>query len=669
METFCAIPLNHRQHFIGERSPSDYMSTTLLPNGAQGAAYLASWYDREDTYPSLQDSALLKPASSMFLDEKLQSPPRDHLCPADSFLPSPPPSDPALKHPKDLPDISPSGCMESCSSTLSPRRPLSRIFTGSHDGCYRSQPSTPPFDTPELMERNLLNSCESEPLSPLLTSPIDMLELPSLATFDFGGARPSNRKPHRRSRQYDGHEDMPIASSSKQLCCWDDPIDSSATCQPLGHADGRSPFGPVLKHLLSPDSSQWHSSPVHDNLLDDTVMEWSGDDDTEHRFAQSSTTPLDGGKARGSSLDSSLEESYDFMATMHQTSLRPLRSFTMPASLPSSNPAMPALDDLWDDTNDMDTTEDLLSSPRSPSLNLNLFDSPPLSSLEDVSPDSCSSAFYPSCSEPQRPLSLLDGLPIVSLFDNPLSTTCAPSSPHSPHMQLLPEPSDMSVDVYPVETISPSLLGCPISVTDSGLALDVDLTLEHSPSPEYESHDIEGQLEVPFGDLMGDLPDEEFQHLRAYYLQLSKSEAAAKDQEGVLDRRMKDVSALLKPGRAVPDPLVMRARRQELRAATELRTEARRMRKEEKHRLRELGSLLDLKLNTQLFNAKSKARSPAHLVADMLLKRQDRPRASGQRRAATCGGSSLRTLGASPLCSTFALADEDTLTCVDSDSI
>lgn len=97
-------------------------------------------------------------------------------------------------------------------------------------------------------------------------------------------------------------------------------------------------------------------------------------------------------------------------------------------------------------------------------------------------------------------------------------------------------------------------------------------------------------------------------------------------------------------------------RRQEYRAATELRAETRRARKEEKHRLRELGALLDLKLDTRVFHGKGSLRSVAHLVADMVFKRHDRSRSLANRKTAAAPQTSSCFLS-SPLRSSISFED------------
>ena len=395
-------------------------------------------------------------------------------------------------------------------------------------------------------------------------------------------------------------------------------------------------------------------------LFDTPEMDWSSEADGDHSYTRSLHTPPESTKQRGNSLDSSQTESYDFLAA---SSLRPRRrSFTTPPDFASSSPQ---LDDLWDAPNRMDVDEEedaLTRSPRSPSLSLHLagFDDADMELIDEDAPSHLLSA------SPQGP-------PPLALFDEPSYTggcDFVPSSPHSPHMQLLPSDEDdalmmMGLSSEPTAatatvaagtaTIAPALLGLPeaADVGVGGLGLDVDAGLDRSPSPS----DYEVQLLEGYGDVAAsELPEDEFRQLRIQYEELRHAEAALKERESVLERRVKDISGLLKPERASEDAAVMRARRQEYRAATELRAETRRARKEEKHRLRELGALLDLKLDTRVFHGKGSMRSVAHLVADMVFKRHDKSRSLANRKTAAAPRTSSCFLS-SPLRSSFSLED------------
>ncbi|KIP04585.1 hypothetical protein PHLGIDRAFT_129404 [Phlebiopsis gigantea 11061_1 CR5-6] len=603
MDTFHSITLRHNTRFAQEGSSVDCMSETLLSHDLQENAFLDPWYSHEEGYPSLGSPALFNHIGPIFVEEETQhAPQHPHSLGHDDLYLSSPLSGSPFKRPTNLPRLCDSPFM---GSDLSARSPLSRILTGSHDACCRPQPPSPPLDTPELIQRTLPDTQTSEPLSPPLTSPVDLLDLPSLSSFDSP------------------REDL---------------LD----------------FGPE-RRVLDNDG-------MLDPLFEDSTMDWSNGVDGERDYTQDLRTPPDCTKQRGNSLDSSQIHSYDFLAPR---SLQPRRrSFTTPPDFASSSPQ---LDDLWDTPNQMDIDEDVDGpphSPRSPSLSLHLsgFDDVDMSSIDPEAPSHLLSA------SPQPP-------PPLALFDEPSYTDgCdfVPSSPHSPHMQLLPsdeddallmmglvsEPAAATVTAAAAAgtaTIAPALLGLPLAadVGVGGLGLDVDAGLDRSPSPS----DYEVQLLEGYGDAAAsELPEDEFRQLRVQYEDLRHLEAALKEREGVLERRVKDISVLLKPERASEDAAVMRARRQEYRAATELRAETRRARKEEKHRLRELGALLDLKLDTRVFHGKGSLRSVAHLVADMVFKRHDRSRSLANRKTAAAPQTSSCFLS-SPLRSSISFED------------
>lgn len=639
------------------------MSQPLLSHDLPERTFLDNWSCHEDTYCPYPDHILLKPLSPIFFeDESQHSPPqRPHpLSRSDSYLPSPPRTGTPFKSPS-LPDICSSSCMDpSDPDAPSYRQSLSRLLTGSHDACCHTQPPSPPLDTPELVQRALPATRQAEPLSPPLTSPVDMLDLP-LTTFGSLDRDPSDRGSLLLPRRQDEHADFGVASSSRQQSYWGDDKHSSATLLHNGHISSHSP----VQELLTPDSLTWNDGAMLDPLFDDSEMDWSSADSDEHSFVRDLRTPLGEVKPRNHSLDSSQQGSYDFLAAMHHSSLRPSRSYTLPPSMPSAQPSSPQLDGLWDEPQSVDRMDiddqHLLRSPRSPSLNLNLFDDPESSLLDATGSCQFPDSSLLSQSPRPPPLPLFDDPSLDSTSSGILSGDFVPSSPRSPHMQLLPTgEDDMVTDPSPTDTISPALLGLPEPESVEGLGLDVDAGLDRSPSPsDYEIHLLDGQLDIP----LRDLPEDEYQELRSYYDFLIQSEAAAKEREAMLDRRVKDVSALLKPPKAVDDPLVMRARRQEYRSATDLRVEARRVRKEEKHRLRELGTLLDLKLETRVFNTRASLRSVAHLVADMVFKRRDRTRSLANRKVA----SAPRTLHPSPLRCSFSA--EDLRSSVDLDNL
>ena len=230
---------------------------------------------------------------------------------------------------------------------------------------------------------------------------------------------------------YDTHEDMPIPSSSKQLCCWNDSMAHSATYQPYGHLDDRSPISPLHNPLLTPTSSQWHTSPLLEPLFDDFAMDCSGDDELARAYDGNSRAPPDTGKPRVNSLDSSETGLYDFMAPPH-----PPRSRTMQPSSAPFRLLQPLL---------MDTTEHPISQSPASFLNIMPFDSSP-HAIEDLSsPTYLDSPL--SCPEVPLPeLPELDELSISRSFDDhqPI-LNFVPESPHSPNMELSSN-DDIEVD-------------------------------------------------------------------------------------------------------------------------------------------------------------------------------------------------------------------------------
>ncbi|KAI8974187.1 hypothetical protein BD414DRAFT_498433 [Trametes punicea] len=249
---------------------------------------------------------------------------------------------------------------------------------------------------------------------------------------------------------------------------------------------------------------------------------------------------------------------------------------------------------------------------------------------------------------PHSPRGALFSLPDIDMED----PSEPPGSPHSPH-RALPELEDEEMhpmpteQLAPLETISPSLLGGAPPPEREGLGLflqpvSIDPPLARSPSPDEDDLQF---LDVQLDPASTNLEVDEFLQLRALRKAALQQERAARLAEAELNERVTAAaSALLPPAHGDPDAMQMeldpaekRARKRELHAVMDMRAEARRMRKLQKQRSKEIGALLDLKMQTPISpiegfppiamgGGKSWTRSIAHLVAHMILKRRDRNR-------------------------------------------
>ncbi|KAL7282857.1 hypothetical protein ACG7TL_002270, partial [Trametes sanguinea] len=248
---------------------------------------------------------------------------------------------------------------------------------------------------------------------------------------------------------------------------------------------------------------------------------------------------------------------------------------------------------------------------------------------------------------PHSPHGALFALPELDMED----PSEPPSSPHSPH-RALPELEDEEMHELPLqhaapfETISPAMLGGAPPPEQEGLGLflqpvSIDPPLARSPSPDEDDLQF---LDVQLDPASTNLEVDEFLQLRALRKAALQQERAARLAEAELNERVTAAAnALLPPGHSDAsamqtelDPAEKRARKRELHAAMDMRAEARRMRKLQKQRSKEIGALLDLKMQTPISpmegyppimsGGKPWTRSLAHLVAHMILKRRDRNR-------------------------------------------
>ncbi|KAI0810799.1 hypothetical protein BC629DRAFT_1004671 [Irpex lacteus] len=530
-------------------------------------------------------------------------------------------------------------CPEHSSSSLT------GYYPAPHDGFYQPQPPSPPLDTPELVQRSLprvrecatsASSLDLLQLSPTSTAPTDN----DFATSPLG------------ARSYPGGHDHDSSISCKRQRRWDGP-DSDVfdvhvpSYADYGFGDGTR-LSPLEVEALSPElpMTTWPTPadvfrchvPDHGNEAQQST--WDSSLAPLNGIAVAYDGMLEGSsnapqKTRGLSLDSAGLEDFKFAASKTSSIHQPLRARTTLLK------PMPELESLWESSQPMEL--DPPSSPQPGSLLLPIqgFDA----ELEDDSTMDIKESLYDTESQPVALPDLFDEpaygfspvqeLPDLDMDDMP----SAPSSPHSPLMQLLPDASDDMFEVPSDGTISPSLLGPPIPSDGLGLFVEpsgVDPPFARSPSPsDYELQILEGQVDIA----SSGLPEDEYQLLRSYYDSVQQAETSARERENALDRRVKDISALLDPSKVVSDPMVMYTRRQELRVASEMRAEARKARKKEKHRLREIGAILDLKmdLDRSVFQGRGSMRSVPQLVANMVLKRRDSSRSLAGRRTSAAG--------------------------------
>ncbi|TBU56522.1 hypothetical protein BD310DRAFT_773471, partial [Dichomitus squalens] len=155
-----------------------------------------------------------------------------------------------------------------------------------------------------------------------------------------------------------------------------------------------------------------------------------------------------------------------------------------------------------------------------------------------------------------------------------------PGSPHSPH-SLLPELEGEDLSMFPepagppMDTIAPSLLGgAPEPQAGLGLFLQSDPPLARSPSPDEDDF---GFLDIQLDPESANVEIDEFLALRALRKNALAQERAARMAEAELGERITaTASALLPP------------------------SHARRTRKLQKQRSKEIGALLDFKMHSPM---------------------------------------------------------------------
>ncbi|TFY62817.1 hypothetical protein EVJ58_g3617 [Rhodofomes roseus] len=236
---------------------------------------------------------------------------------------------------------------------------------------------------------------------------------------------------------------------------------------------------------------------------------------------------------------------------------------------------------------------------------------------------------------PRPPHQLPDNLPDthggVSAASPP-----SPSSPTLPLSSLPVHIPQQSSEESISETVAPSLLSPPPQDPEGlGLFLQpisIDPPLARSPSPDDDDLQF---LDVQLDTAQTTLEVDEFLQLRAVRRRALAAERAARSAEAELAERVSAAAkALLPPSHSaidvdmdmsddIFDDDAKRLRKHDLHVAMDMRAEARRARKREKQRSKEVGALLDLKMERGVAPGKGAMRSIAQLVANMVLRRRD----------------------------------------------
>ncbi|KAI1786395.1 hypothetical protein LXA43DRAFT_57452 [Ganoderma leucocontextum] len=333
------------------------------------------------------------------------------------------------------------------------------------------------------------------------------------------------------------------------------------------------------------------------------------------------------GKTPPSNQHTPLAEEHDhFFPFSHSSLLRPPST---DIDSDYSDTIMPSEDD--------DSTELLLPSPHRR----------PLNDLHDTTPPHGDIHLTPMPRSPRSP-----HFPLADLdMDDPGEAPCSPHSPHSLLPELDGEDEQQHLSMFvdpPMKTIAPSLLEPQPQHAGLGLFLQSDPPMGRSPSPDDDDF---GFLDIQLDPESANVEVDEFLALRALRKNALAQERAARMAEAELNERITTAaSALLPPSHADTDADAMhvdaivldagekRARKRELHALMDMRTEARRTRKLQKQRSKEIGALLDFKMHTPMSpmeglpplviggGGRGWTKTIAHLVAHMVLRRHDRSR-------------------------------------------
>ena len=433
----------------------------------------------------------------------------------------------------------------------------------------------------------------------------------------------------------------------------------------------------------TPQSPSVLSDYDHD---DESSIVWPHDSPhNDNDWASPTSTLLDQCDL-GSSFPSAKDHFFD-MPSFQETTFHDLESEPPPSS-PSDHHSffhsMPQSEHWhefghYNDPMDLDPLDITPHSPRPEASSL-----PPIesSSQQDVQRKNARprplspSDFVPSSPSGRYHLSLPDYDLLEDGFMTPV-----PHSPRGPSLslpELVPDDELFTAYVAPPlahpsfpgaeglyqdlpETISPALLGPSPPSEDEGLGLfvrpaGVEPPLVRSPSPDQDDFRF---LDVQLDPVATNLDTHEFLNLRALRNRALDLERAARGREEVLSERVEKACHALLPATLEQDdvtdqPSEIRLRKHELHLALEARAEARKLRKREKQRSKEIGLLLELKMRGQDddFLMMGYGDGPVNvkqLVASMLMKRRDtsRPLANRGRTMASRPSSRLSSLSRS----------------------
>lgn len=241
---------------------------------------------------------------------------------------------------------------------------------------------------------------------------------------------------------------------------------------------------------------------------------------------------------------------------------------------------------------------------------------------------------------------------LLPLFTDSLEP---PPSPSSPHQELSPLPEDslfFSQTCVKDQTGSPSSIAVQPSTESEGLGLfirSIDPPLARTPSP---TEDDFGFLDIQLDPASSHLEVDEFLALRRMRKQALEFEKNARLCEEELSERVTAAACALypltssSPGSSSSslsltpsplDPQTKRARKHELHAAMDARSEVRKQRKRSKQKSKEIGALLDYKMNRSSLSevGVDVAKGLRHLVANMVMCRRDSSRALAGRKVAS----------------------------------